>query len=100
MRLTGVERVHSFTKKHASARKSMTVFVRTVIEANWRHSADMQRCSFGSDIVGKLEDGRFLVEFDVGGNKFRVKASVNLRIQTIHILKVRTHAEYDREYGL
>ncbi|MCK6439687.1 MAG: type II toxin-antitoxin system HigB family toxin [Planctomycetes bacterium] len=100
MQLTGVERILAFTRKHASARKAMAVFVRTVKEAEWRHSADMQRCSFGSDIVGKLEDGRFIVEFDVGGNKYRVKAAVNFEAWAVHILKARTHAEYDKEYGL
>jgi mRNA interferase HigB len=35
--------------------------------------------------------------FDVGGNNFRLIARVMFRTRTVYVLRVMTHAEYDRE---
>ncbi len=34
--------------------------------------------------------------FDIKGNQFRLAANVSYKIGVVHVLRVMTHAEYDR----
>ena len=46
-----------------------------------------------ADIVGKY------TVFDVGGNKFRLIATIKYRWQVVYIREILSHADYDRGHG-
>ena len=78
-------------KKHADARKPLQAWVAEVEAATWRSRQDVleryPRTSF-------IRDG--LAVFDIKGNDYRLAAQIGFNRGTVSVLKVGTHAEYDR----
>jgi mRNA interferase HigB len=62
-----------------------------VRQARWLHFADVKNTFGSADYVS----GRLV--FDLGGNKYRVVASVDFDEQILVVDQVLTHGEYDRE---
>ena len=59
-------------------------------KAAWKNPAEVRRDFNAVDFVGDL------AVFDVGGNKYRLIASIKYRWQILYIRRVLTHAEYDK----
>jgi mRNA interferase HigB len=87
----GLATIAKFARKHAASRKPLQRFLDIVKQASWRHFADV-KSTFGS---ADYAAGRLV--FDVGGNKYRVIASVDFDEQILVVDQVRTHEEYNRE---
>lgn len=49
--------------------------------------------TFGS--ADLIEDE--IVVFNIGGNKYRLVASVSFTKQIVTVLRIKTHAKYDKE---
>lgn len=87
----GEATVSKFCRKYPASRKPLQRFVALVREATWRHFTDVKKTFAATDYVS----GRLI--FDIGGNKYRVVASVDFQEQMLAVDKVLTHEEYDRE---
>jgi mRNA interferase HigB len=62
---------------------------RTAKKANWQNIAELRVVYPSADLVG-----RFVV-FNIGGNKYRLIARIVYRSQTLFVVAVMTHEEYD-----
>ena len=81
-----------FAKKHAQARKPLPRFLEMAREAEWKHMPDVKQTFPATDFD---PDARLHI-FDIGGNKYRLTASVNFERQSLLIEAVMTHEEYER----
>jgi mRNA interferase HigB len=91
VRISGSKKVKQFITKHPSGRAVMNAWLKTVREIIWQNPADITNTFNETDCV------KTVWIFNIGGNKFRLSARVFFVTQRVHILKVQTHAEYDKE---
>jgi mRNA interferase HigB len=82
-----------FAGKHAGARKPLQRFLDVARNAVWPNFPAVKQ-TFPSVDLGR--QSRRLI-FDIGGNRFRLIASVDFEEQMLLIERVMTHEEYDRE---
>jgi mRNA interferase HigB len=80
-----------FAMKHPAARKPLRRFVEILKRAEWPHFAALRETFASADYAS----GRVI--FNIGGNKYRVLASIDFAERIVVIDKVMTHEEYDRE---
>lgn len=82
-----------FAGMHAAARKPLQRFLAIARNAVWPHFLAVKQ-TFPSTDLGR-QSGRLI--FDIGGNKYRLIASVDFKEQILVIERVLTHEEYNRE---
>ena len=56
---------------------------------SWRNWAELKATYGNASLVGDC------VVFNIAGNKFRLVTRIRYRTQTVYVLKVMTHREYD-----
>lgn len=91
MRVYGEAVIAKFARKHPASRRPLQRFLEIVKQARWLHFADVKRTFGAADYVS----GRLV--FDIGGNKYRVIASVEFHEQMLVVDQVLTHEEYGKE---
>lgn len=105
MRSISPKRLREFWTNHADAEVPMRTWIKKAEKAEWAHFADTRR-TFGSADQLTLrsrhaarEAGRSktVTIFNVGGNGYRVIASVNYETGIVYLLFALTHAEYSKE---
>lgn len=90
MRIIGRRVIEKFKRKHADARSSLDHWHRVVWSRDWTNFAELRQVFPSADRVGPY------IVFNVGGNKYRLIASVNFEVKTLLVRHVLTHQEYDR----
>lgn len=91
MRIVGWLLVEDFLKKHGNARPALTSWRSEVGESGWASLQDlMDRYPRASHIGGSQ------VVFRIQGNRFRILTRIDFANRLVRILRVGTHAEYDR----
>ena len=93
MREFGEAVLARFAAKHADARGPLQRFLEIARSAQWQHYAAVKD-TFRATDRGK-QSGRLI--FDIGGNKYRLIASVDFAEQLSVIEQVLTHEDYERE---
>ncbi|MBS2008497.1 MAG: type II toxin-antitoxin system HigB family toxin [Cyanobacteria bacterium SZAS TMP-1] len=78
-------------KKHPESQNAMKNWMKIAGAAAWNNPTDVGKTFRRTDCVNE----RWL--FNIGGNKYRLAAKIWFQNQTIRILKVMTHQEYDQE---
>jgi mRNA interferase HigB len=91
LRIIGLAKLNEFARRHARARKPLANWEKVVKAAAWTNSADMKMTFNTVDYV----DGKTI--FDVGGNNFRLIASIDFAKEIVQVTGVLTHAEYVRD---
>jgi len=91
VKLVGADKLTQFGKKHASAKSPLANWREVVEAVSWTNPADMKMTFRTADVVGPQ------TVFNIGGNKYRLIALVNYRLQAVLVQQVLTHAEYDKE---
>jgi mRNA interferase HigB len=83
--------VEKFVKDHARAHSSFEIWLDKTKAATWKTPTDVIATFPKSDCV----DGLWI--FNVGGNNYRLTALIGFNKQELKVVKVMTHAEYDKE---
>ncbi|HET6246186.1 MAG TPA: type II toxin-antitoxin system HigB family toxin [Tepidisphaeraceae bacterium] len=96
MRVIARRPLVEFWKKHAAAENPLVEWYQRTRKATWSNFTDV-KATFGQTDSAKVDSGRQVCIFDIGGNKFRLVAAVHYNTQTVFILRVLTHKEYDWE---
>jgi mRNA interferase HigB len=92
VRIFGEAEIAAFAKKHATARKPLIRFVELVRDAQWQHMPDVRATFPGADFDPKNQQ----YIFDIGGNNYRLHASIDFEEQAVSVDEILTHAEYDK----
>jgi mRNA interferase HigB len=95
MRVISPKKLRSFWQQHPPAERPLRFWLRVAEAATWRSFAET-RATFGSADIVQVKSGATVTVFDVGGNKYRLIGAVHYNTQTLFVLRVFTHREYDR----
>jgi len=68
----------------------------TLSKARWQNLDDVRKIYPSADLV-KVKSGKSVTIFNLGGNKYRIIASIHYNTQVVYLLNVMTHAEYSRD---
>jgi mRNA interferase HigB len=90
VKLISNKALREFAEDHPLAEEPLQSW-RHIIEHNtFQNYAELRQAFRSVDKVGEQ------YVFNVGGNKFRLIATIAYRIQTVWVKHVLTHAEYDK----
>jgi mRNA interferase HigB len=79
-----------FWSKHPDAKASLEAWYAVVHKAKWTTPMEMKQVYSNADLVGRR------TVFNIAGNKYRLIARVNYISQTVFVLHVLTHSDYDK----
>ncbi|MCB0792314.1 MAG: type II toxin-antitoxin system HigB family toxin [Flavobacteriales bacterium] len=91
MRIIKRKTLLDFAAKHPPARQPLLAWYAEVTRAAWSRPNDIKTSFRTADIIDTKR-----VVFNIKGNSFRLIADVEYRIGLVFIVRVMTHAEYDK----
>ncbi len=80
----------NFWNKHPDSQSSLSRWFKIVQRTDFKSFADLRSTFPSADLVGDL------VVFNIGGNKYRLIASIHFNRSKIYIRHILTHREYDK----
>ena len=89
MDVISFKRIRDFSSLHKDAASSLRAWYTVVKKANWQTLSEVKQVYSSADLVD-----RYTV-FNIGGNKYRLVSRVVYRSQTVFIVAIMTHKEYD-----
>ena len=95
VRVISISRLRDFWAKHAKAEAPLRGWYVVAKHARWRNVAETRRSFPHADAV-KVASGNTVTVFNVAGNAYRLIAALHYNRETVYVLRVMTHAEYDR----
>ena len=96
IRVISRKRLREFWAEHPKAQAPLTHWYSLTRDASWKSFADV-KASFGSVDTAKVRSGNTAYIFDIKGNDFRLIAAIHFNVETVYVLAVLTHAEYDED---
>jgi len=90
MHIISRKALREFWEKHPDSESSLSRWFKAVKNSDFLTFNDL-RSAFPS--ADKVDD---LIVFDIGGNKYRLIASVHFNRGKVYVRHVLTHSEYDR----
>jgi len=90
VRVLSRKAIREFAQIHPEAIEPLTHWYLVARRASWSSLAAVRRDFRHADIVGKY------TVFNIGGNNFRLIATIKYRLQVVYIRAILTHAEYDK----
>lgn len=89
MNVISFKRIRDFSAVHKDAESSLKAWYTIVKKASWQNLAELKEVYPNADLVE-----RYTV-FNIKGNKYRLTARIVYRSQTVFIVTIMTHREYD-----
>ena len=89
MNTISFKRIREFTSNHKDAGAALKAWYTTVKKCSWSNLAELRQVYPSADLVG-----RYTV-FDIRGNKYRLISRIVYRTQTVFIVAIMTHEEYE-----
>ena len=103
MEIIGAEKLDEFAQKHPNARSALNRWYNLIEQGSFKSLEDLramfQRASpvkVPAEDFGQPGEEITSTVFNIGGNKARLTAFVQYKVQRVIILKVETHAEYSK----
>lgn len=84
------KRLREFAARHRDSTEPLAAWYGIMSKTDFKSFAALKRAFRSIDKVGKL------TVFDIGGNKYRLIATIHYNRKKVYIRHVLTHAEYDR----
>ena len=82
--------LREFWLRHPDSAASLSRWFKVMDRQEFRSFAELRETFPSADRVGNL------VVFNIGGNNYRLVASIHFNRQKVYIRHVMTHGEYDR----
>ena len=90
MHIISRKTLRSFWQKYPDSQSALTRWFKIVHRTDFANFADLRATFPSADRVGNL------IVFNIGGNKYRLIASIHFNRQKVYIRYVMTHKEYDK----
>jgi len=90
LRVISKKALTEFWGRHPQAEHPLAAWHQVARHAEWKSWAELRATFPGADRVGRL------TVFNVGGNKYRLVARVEYRLQRLYVRQVLTHDEYNK----
>lgn len=84
-------RLREFWKRNPRAEEPLRMWHALVSAAEWKHFTDLRAMFPSADRVGNC------IVFNIAGNRFRLIARAFFGNHKVYVLRILTHAAYDRE---
>ena len=81
---------------HAKAQAPLTEWYKVTKSATWNNIVEVRKVFPSADTV-TVASGKSIVVFNIGGNNYRLIAAIHYNLQKVFVLRVLTHAEYDKD---
>ena len=91
MNVISYRKIREFLTIHPDADTSLNAWYKTARRANWQNLAEVKQVYPHADLVG-----RYTV-FNIKGNDYRLITRIVFKSQTIFLVSVLTHEEYDKD---
>ncbi len=91
MRIAGVGILFAFMRQHPDSKGPLETWIALVKEASWEKNTDIRQMSGSASFLG---DRR--VVFNIKGRHYRLDVKVSYKIQVVQVIRIGTHAEYDK----
>lgn len=91
MRVVGRERLSDFVRSREDAQSRVAAWLAEVEDAKWADPHDVKRRYPSASLLGAQR-----VVFNVGGNRYRIDTKISYEHQTVLVIRVGTHSEYDQ----
>ncbi len=91
MRVIAVKTLKLYAKKKIEAEQSLLFWYEKACKAGWKKHNELKEQIGNASVIG---DKRIV--FNIHGNKYRLIVDIEYRLQTIFILWLDTHNEYDK----
>ncbi len=82
--------LHQFCEKHPDSETALTRWYKLIKLSNFKTFEELRSVFPSADLVNEL------IVFNIGGNKYRLIASIHFNRQKVYIRNILTHSEYDR----
>jgi mRNA interferase HigB len=82
--------LREFWREHADAKAPLTRWYKIVSKSEWEDFVQLRATFPSADMVNDL------IVFNVGGNNYRLIASIHFNRGKLYIRHILSHAEYDR----
>ena len=89
MHIISLKRIRDFLAVHSDAESSISAWYKTAKKPSWQNLAEIKQVYPSADRVGRH------TVFNIRGNKYRLIARIVYRSQTLFIVAILTHEEYD-----
>lgn len=96
MRIITEKRLAEYMRDYADARAALTAWIAIVRKSRWA-SIDDLRVTFPSADGVPVRSGRTVTVFNIRGNRYRLITAIHYNRECIYILRLLTHAEYDKD---
>lgn len=96
MRIISRARLKEFWERHADAEAPLERWYDLADHADWKNLPDVRSSMRSTDPV-TVGSGNTVYVFNIGGNKYRLIAAIHFDKGRVFVLRILTHAEYDRE---
>ena len=83
--------LRKLTAKHPEAETEALDWYRVAASADWNCFADVRKTYPTADMIGEV------LVFNIGGNRYRLIATVFFATREIYVKALLTHKGYDRE---
>ncbi|MCB0035279.1 MAG: type II toxin-antitoxin system HigB family toxin [Anaerolineales bacterium] len=90
MHIISRKALRDFWERYPNAETPLLRWYQIVRETNFESFQDLRKTFPSADLVGQL------VVFNIGGNNYRLIASIHFNRHKLYIRHVLTHTEYDR----
>lgn len=91
MHVISYRRIREFLSLYKDASSSLNAWYKAASKSSWQNLAEVRQMYSHADSVG-----RYTV-FNIKGNNYRLITRIVYRSQTVFIIAVLTHAEYDED---
>ena len=78
------------SRTYPHAAESLDFWYRVTLRASWQNLAETRQDFSHADLVDRR------TVFNIGGNNFRMITRINYRQQIVYVLRILTHAAYDK----
>jgi mRNA interferase HigB len=89
------KRIRDFMARHPDAGAALEGWYRIARKAKWRNLQEVRMIYPHADLAG-VASGNKVTIFNIAGNKYRLIAAIHYKAQRLYVLRLLTHAEYDK----
>ena len=91
MKIIGEDKLERFWHEYRQAEAPLKKWRQAVIDSSWCNFFDVRNSFRSADYY------KGAVIFDVGGNKYRLIATIHYRKKIVYVDKIMTHLEYSTD---
>ena|SRR5436190_24190319 len=94
-RIVSPKRVKEYASRYPTAKPALTHWLENIRRGEWRNPSDL-KASFSDVDPVTVDSGRTVYVFNIEHNRHRLIAAIHFNTQTVYVLRIMTHREYDR----